>query len=145
MTRDKFIEMYALFYPSGNAQKFCKQVFRVFDQNNSGYIDFKELMMSVSLTACGDLRKKIELAFRLFDLNRNGLVEEKEMITIVEAIYDLLDYDISRRSGSNSAKERVRNILHQLDKDNNRCLTKDEFIEGCLKDPLIRDLLVPIS
>lgn len=145
MNRDKFIEVYGLLYPNGNAQKFSKQVFRVFDRNNSGYIDFKELMLSISATTAGDLRKKIELAFTLFDLNQNGFIDEKEMITILEAIYDLLDYDASKRSRSNSPKERVRNILFKLDKDNDNCLSKDEFIEGCLNDPVIREILMPIS
>jgi Ca2+-binding EF-hand superfamily protein len=145
MNKEKFIEVYGLLYPNGNAQKFSKQVFRVFDRNNSGLIDFKELMLSISVTTAGDLRKKIELAFTLFDLNQNGLIEEKEMITIIEAIFELLDYDSQKRTGINSAKERVKCIIQQLDKDNDNCLSKEEFIEGCMNDPVIRQLLVPVS
>lgn len=145
MNREKFIEVYGLLYPNGNAQKFSKQVFRVFDRNNSGIIDFKELMLAISVTTAGDMRKKIELAFTLFDLNQNGFIEEKEMITIIEAIFELLDHDGQKKMNSHSAKERVKSIIQQLDKDNDNCLSREEFIEGCMNDPVIRELLVPIS
>jgi hypothetical protein len=30
-----------MFFPSGNAEEFCDHVFRTFDMDKNGYIDFK--------------------------------------------------------------------------------------------------------
>ena len=41
LTRQKFLEVYSSFFPQGEADKFCEHVFRTFDADNSGKIDFK--------------------------------------------------------------------------------------------------------
>jgi len=33
--------MYKMFFPSGNAEEFCDHVFRTFDMDKNGFIDFK--------------------------------------------------------------------------------------------------------
>ena len=43
--------MYKMFFPSGNAEEFCDHVFRTFDMDKNGYIDFKVSPR----TAAGDL------------------------------------------------------------------------------------------
>ena len=62
------------------------------------------------------------------------------MEKIIEAIYDLLGEE--NRKGENSPPERVKKIMVKLDKDQNGYLTEEEFVEGCLADPLLRSLLV---
>lgn len=41
LTPAKFVDMYKMFFPSGNAEEFCDHVFRTFDMDKNGYIDFK--------------------------------------------------------------------------------------------------------
>lgn len=50
LTPAKFVDMYKMFFPSGNAEEFCDHVFRTFDMDKNGYIDFKVSVIS-SLTA----------------------------------------------------------------------------------------------
>jgi hypothetical protein len=33
--------------------------------------------------------------------------------------------------------------MSKLDKDNNGCLSQDEFVDGCLNDPDLQTLLTP--
>uniref|UniRef100_A0A182K1V3 EF-hand domain-containing protein n=1 Tax=Anopheles christyi TaxID=43041 RepID=A0A182K1V3_9DIPT len=42
LTPAKFVDMYKMFFPSGNAEEFCDHVFRTFDMDKNGYIDFKK-------------------------------------------------------------------------------------------------------
>jgi Ca2+-binding EF-hand superfamily protein len=55
-------------------------------------------------------------------------LDKKEMELIIEAIYDLMDED--NRKGENAPKERVKQIMKQLDKDQNGVLSQEEFVQG---------------
>jgi Ca2+-binding EF-hand superfamily protein len=55
-------------------------------------------------------------------MDRNGKVDTKEMEKIIEAIYDLLGEE--HRKGENSPSERVKVIMHKLDKDGNGYLSE---------------------
>ena len=37
----KAVEMYSMILPEGNAQVFVDEMFRIFDKDNNGSIDFK--------------------------------------------------------------------------------------------------------
>lgn len=103
--------------------------------------DFTEFLLAISITAQGDIRKKLQMAFKIYDMDRNGKIDKKEMEKIITAIYDLLGED--NRTGENSPSERVKLILKKLDADQNGYLTQDEFVDGCLADNFLRSLLAP--
>jgi len=58
-----------------------------------------------------------------------------------KAIYDLLGEE--NRKGENSPSKRVEKIMNKLDLNGDRSLTKDEFINGCLQDDFLKNLLAP--
>lgn len=148
MNKENFIKFYTYLYPNGKADKFCKQVFKVFDRNASGEIDFSELMMSMSVTTIGNLRKKIELAFKLYDLDKNELIDKKELEKVLESILELIDYENEmklKHIGPRSPTELVKSIMEKFDKNNDNHLSKEEFLQGCLSDPDLRETLVPYS
>ena len=48
LSKDQFISMYSFMFPNGNPSKFSENVFRTFDTNKSGTIDFREFMLGMS-------------------------------------------------------------------------------------------------
>ncbi|CAF0761753.1 unnamed protein product [Rotaria sordida] len=72
LDKKKFLEVYKKFYPEGKAEKFCSQVFKAFDSDDNGYIDFVEFLIAVNITSHGDVREKLRLAFDMYDINKNG-------------------------------------------------------------------------
>ena len=50
LTKEEFMKIYTNFYPKGNAGEFAGNVFRVFDHNKDGQIDFKEFMGGLSMS-----------------------------------------------------------------------------------------------
>ena len=44
LSRRKFLDVYSTFFPDGKAKEFYAHVFRTFDRDNSGKIDFKEFL-----------------------------------------------------------------------------------------------------
>ena len=143
MNKDKFIQSYSFLYPNGKANKFCKNVFKVFDPRNSGEIKFAEFMLAISVTTPGMIKKKLNNAFIIYDIDQNGVVDRNEMEKIIAGIYELLDTDMQQHEGKKLAHERVNQIFLSLDKNMDDCLSKDEFIEGCLNDSIIKSILVP--
>ncbi|VDO87520.1 unnamed protein product [Schistosoma curassoni] len=83
LSKKKFIEVYSGFFPDGNAEKFCTHVFRTFDKDNSGRIDFKEFLLAINITSGGDPEEKLEWAYQMYDIDGNGTIERTEMVEII--------------------------------------------------------------
>jgi len=83
LSRTKFLEVYASFFPQGNADKFCTHVFRTFDRDNSGKIDFKEFLLAINITSAGRPEQKLEWAFQMYDVNGDGSIDPSEMTEII--------------------------------------------------------------
>ncbi|CAF1398503.1 unnamed protein product [Didymodactylos carnosus] len=70
----QFTEVYKKFYPEHEAEKYSNQVFRTFDIDNNGYIDFVEFLLAVNINSNGDVREKLGLAFDIYDINSDEKV-----------------------------------------------------------------------
>ncbi|XP_076316094.1 frequenin-2-like isoform X2 [Tachypleus tridentatus] len=111
LTEQGFLRIYKQFFPQGDPSKFASLVFRVFDENKDGTIEFEEFIRALSVTSRGNLEEKLVWAFKLYDVDNDGFITREEMYSIVDAIYQMLNND-------------------------NR-LTIEEFKEGSRQDPKI--------
>ena len=60
----EFVKMYEKFFPATDANSFAKNVFRNFDADKNGNIDFTEFMIAIDVTSSGEPREKLMWAFR---------------------------------------------------------------------------------
>ncbi|PAA73150.1 hypothetical protein BOX15_Mlig017742g1 [Macrostomum lignano] len=140
LSKKKFIEVYSGFFPDGNADEFCTHVFRTFDKDNSGKIDFKEFLLAINITSGGKPQEKLEWAFQMYDIDGNGRIEKAEMVEIIKAIYSMLGADETNVDMSPEA--RTQEIFEKMDSNKDGVLSKDEFMQGCMADRQLYSMLL---
>ncbi|KAH8362440.1 hypothetical protein KR200_007492 [Drosophila serrata] len=121
-----FIKIYKQFFPQGDPSKFASLVFRVFDENNDGSIEFEEFIRALSVTSKGNLDEKLQWAFRLYDVDNDGYITREEMYNIVDAIYQMVGQQ-PQSEDENTPQKRVDKIFDQMDKNHDGKLTLEEF------------------
>merc|ERR1719418_395372 len=109
LSKDKILEMYSMILPAGNAKVFVDQIFRIFDKDGNGSIDFKEFMMATDMTASGTPEEKLRWAFKMYDKDGSGSIELPEMIEIIGTLYEMEGVP------KDSAGERANKIFRELD------------------------------
>ncbi|XP_076622215.1 frequenin-2 [Colletes latitarsis] len=136
LTEQGFIRIYKQFFPDGDPSKFASLVFRVFDENSDGTIEFEEFIRALSVTSRGNLDEKLHWAFRLYDVDNDGFITRAEMYNIVEAIYEMVG-QTPLAEDENTPQKRVDMIFDHMDKNHDDKLTLEEFREGSKADPRI--------
>ena len=66
------------------ANAFADKVFKAFDENHNGSIDFREFMCGVFLFSIGPKRQRLKAAFDYYDIDGNGILSKDEITKIVK-------------------------------------------------------------
>ena len=64
LTPAAFMKIYSKCFPAGSAGEFCDHVFRTFDSDKNGFVDFKEFLLAIDVTSSGSPEEKLNWAFR---------------------------------------------------------------------------------
>ena len=70
MSKEKILKIYDSTFPVGSSKDFVDQIFRIFDKDGDGTIDFKEFMLATDMTASGTPEEKLRWAFKVRCKNR---------------------------------------------------------------------------
>ena len=84
LTKDDFRRMYNRKYFNGSADEFAEHVFRCYDTDGNGKVDFREFVCGLSLSIRGTQRQKLNFAFKVADVDGDGFITRDEMITVVK-------------------------------------------------------------
>lgn len=84
ISREQFEGIYARFFPDANPKSYAQHVFRSFDSDSDGTLDFKEFIVALHLTSSGKTVQKLEWAFALYDVDKNGSITKNEINEIVK-------------------------------------------------------------
>ena len=128
-----FQTMYAEYF-DGDASEFAKHVFRSFDQDKSGFIDFKEFICSLSITSRGSLEDKLDWAFKIYDVDGDGYVTKSEMEDIIRSVYKMYKTSLLRQK--ETPEQSTARIFHKFDANSDGKLSIEEFKTGVKIDPL---------
>lgn len=152
MTKKQFIIMHKALFPKCDAERFARHVFRAFDLDQSNTIDFREFLVGASMTSStSSPEKKLEWTFNVFDIDKNGLLTRCECLEVIECIVrfihssQLEQSHVNLEQLINRSKRSMMKIFDTLTGIQCDQLTKSQFVQGCLKDEFIAQLLAPES
>nr|XP_015808857.2 guanylyl cyclase-activating protein 2 [Nothobranchius furzeri] len=118
---------------------YAEIVFRSFDTNKDGQLDFIEFVAAVNLIFRGKLIDKLKWSFKVYDKDGNGSLTKQEVKHVVSIITK-----IKRQNASQDA-ENVDGICNRIfelaDKNHDSEICLEEFIEGAEKDPWLMEQL----
>merc|ERR1711931_228833 len=129
MKKKDFREMMSKALPKKDAGKMEKHVFRIYDTNNDGYIDFVEFMVVFYIMSEGSAEEVLGKIFRVFDVNSDGTISNKEMKRLVKDMYGLL-----KAEDPNVAADKMiaKSAFAEMDKNEDGKVSLEEFKSACL-------------
>ncbi|CAJ1049873.1 guanylyl cyclase-activating protein 2-like [Xyrichtys novacula] len=119
---------------------YMDNVFRTFDTNKDGHIDFLEYVAAVHLVLRGKLEDKLKWSFKVFDRDGNGCLDRQEVRTIVKIIQKLKKHNDPNITVRN-IEDICDRIFELVDKNRDSQISLEEFMEGANKDPWVMDQL----
>merc|ERR1711892_731914 len=138
-----FMKIYSKCFPAGNASEFCDHVFRTFDSDKNGSIDFKEFLLAIDVTSSGSPEEKLNWAFSMYDVDGNGWIDLVEMTKIVRSIYKMMGPNQALVDQYETPEKRAEEIFHRMDANSDGRVTRQEFVRSCLNDSKLAELLSP--
>ncbi|XP_029316265.1 guanylyl cyclase-activating protein 2-like [Cottoperca gobio] len=118
---------------------YIEHLFRSFDTNKDGNLDFMEYVAALHLVLRGKLEDKLRWSFKVFDRDGNGCLDRQEVRHIVKIIHEIKKHKDSGVTGN--VDDICDRIFDMVDKNNDSQISLEEFIEGAEKEPWVMDQL----
>jgi len=77
ISRKSFHTMMKECYPGADTEKLERHIFRMYDSNKDGHIDFREFMIVLYIMSNGTPEENLKQIFRVFDINNDGTITLK--------------------------------------------------------------------
>ncbi|CAI9599117.1 unnamed protein product [Staurois parvus] len=112
ISKKQFESIYSKFFPDADPKAYAHHVFRSFDANNDGTLDFKEYMIALHMTSSGKANQKLEWAFSLYDVDGNGTINKTEVLEIIMAIFKMINAEDQKHlpEDENTPEKRTNKI-----------------------------------
>uniref|UniRef100_A0A6I8QZ51 Kv channel-interacting protein 4 n=1 Tax=Xenopus tropicalis TaxID=8364 RepID=A0A6I8QZ51_XENTR len=134
VNEETFKDIYAQFFPQGDASTYAHFLFNAFDTDHNGSVSFEDFVIGLSTLLRGTIQEKLNWAFNLYDINKDGYITKEEMFDIMKSIYDMMGkctYPLVREE---TPRQHVENFFQKMDINKDGVVTIEEFIESCQKD-----------
>ena len=126
-------------YPTIDVMRLEKHIFRLFDRDGNGSIDFKEFMVVLYIMSNGTPEENLRQIFKVFDLDGDGCINREEMTRIVRD----LSYMFTSKDNpkGHSADTLGAMAFQEMDTNHDGWVTEQEFITACFSQKQISTML----
>jgi len=129
ISRKSFHMMMKECYPGADTEKLERHIFRMYDSNKDGHIDFREFMIVLYIMSNGSPEENLKQIFRVFDINNDGTITLKELQKIVKDLFLLINETNADKA---SQEVLVKTAFHEMDENHDGAVSQSEFIEACM-------------
>ena len=139
MTKTQFIEKIEQdVLPVGDCHQFANYLYKIFDENDDGSIDFSEFIFGLYLLTSATGKERLNFAFNMLDINSDGYITKTEMAQVLEA------YSVFTKNSSKNREtpEYLTNLIFKtIDTDRDQRISLQEFEEAAEKHPRLLEFL----
>ena len=132
MTKEEFIETC-----DDDTKDIAESLFKVFDKDGSGTMDFWEYMLASNATCLTSPEEKLNWIFDVFDKDCGGTIDHTESRDVVKSLFHMGGIELEEEI----LTDRMEEMLNAIDVDGDGEITKDEFIKNALSCQFIYDML----
>lgn len=116
----------------------AQAVFKVFDTDNSGTMDFSEYMLAKKALHLNTMEEKLGWIFCVFDSDGGGTIDICEIEEIVVGIFDFS----GMKPDEKIVEACIKDVKDTLDVDGDGQITKDEFVKHAKKSKFIKNMFL---
>jgi len=129
MKKGDFKEMMEMALPRKDAKKLENHMFRLYDTNDDGSIDFTEFMLVYLIMSEGSPEEVLTRIFRVFDVNSDGEITKKELKKMLKDMHGLIKADDVEKATDEMI---ASTTLAEMDENGDGKITLEEYIKACL-------------
>jgi len=129
ISKKSFHTMMKECYPGADTEKLERHIFRMYDSNEDGHIDFREFMIVLYIMSNGSPEENLKQIFRVFDINNDGTITLKELQKIVRDLFLLINETNADKA---SQELLVKTAFHEMDENHDGAISQSEFVEACM-------------
>ena len=115
----------------------AESVFRVFDEDGNGSLDFSEYMMASNCSNLTSQEDILAWIFNVFDEDAGGFIDNQEIEKIVISLFKMVGAEVEKEV----IYACVKNIQEAVDEDGDGEISKEEFVENAMKIGFIQNIL----
>eukprot|EP00455_Lapot_gusevi_P001572 TRINITY_DN10610_c0_g2_i2.p1 TRINITY_DN10610_c0_g2~~TRINITY_DN10610_c0_g2_i2.p1 ORF type:complete len:496 (-),score=120.42 TRINITY_DN10610_c0_g2_i2:115-1602(-) len=109
------------------------QFFTAFDHSKDGFVDFRELVVGLSVMYRGSMEERLQLAFKAYDIDGNGMIDRLELFHILKASFTAKDFALD----DSTILTMVEKCFDAADLDRNGGLDFGEFKIAVLRHQIV--------
>lgn len=138
ISKKSFHEMMKECYPGTDTEKLERHIFRMYDTNDDGHIDFREFMIVLYIMSSGSPEENLQQIFRVFDINNDGAISLKELKRIVKDLFHLIN---EKDADQASQDVLATTAFTEMDENNDGQVSEEEFIKACMRQKKFSTML----
>lgn len=109
--------------------EYGEDLFDTFDEDHSGYLDFRELTIAMSFISKGDFEDKLRLCFDSYDTEKQGFLRDVEIQLFIERILTPYAKSIDEHPENLELKTKIIHIHEKMSKLSQQSKGKISFTD----------------
>ena len=114
-------------------------LFDQFDEDKSGYLDFRELMICMSLISKGSFQDKLRICFDAYDIDHSGYLKTNQMLSLIENLLKPYCLQLVEKFTQDLKNliDKVYTKMMTLAEKNGNLVSFSDLYKGITSDPVL--------